>query len=178
MVFKTRYQGYHVNQKENSFLAVRTGKRQLLAFAHIAKTGGTSLNHFLRRQFFLRCADVRPLTPGSQGVFFASDLKKMLMLNPALQCVIGHSVRPLSDLESVISNLRYFTILRHQVDRSISHHQQRVSKYGHISMEGFLERDWVWNFQTKALAGSDDLEQAKKVIADRITTVGTLEEID
>ena len=33
----------------------------LLAFIHTEKTGGTTLNQVLRRNFFLRFADVRPV---------------------------------------------------------------------------------------------------------------------
>ena len=150
----------------------------LLALVHIAKTGGTTLIHLLRRNYLFRCLDVRPLYKASNGIFSARDLKTYRRLNGSIHCICGHSVKAYSDLETLVPDIRYVTILRDPVSRCISHYQQRVKKYGRLSMEEFLSREWIANFQTRAIAGVEDLAAAKQLLQQRIDIVGVVERFD
>lgn len=152
--------------------------KHLLAFVHIGKTGGTSLIHLLRRRLFLRCVDVRPLSSQSNGVFSAGDLKRYLAMNPSLRCVMGHSIRAYSDLDSVGIPIDYVTVLRDPVERCISRYQHRVRKHGPVDFREFMAREWLQNVQTRIIGGSTDVERAKEVLRERFALVGTLEGFD
>lgn len=153
-------------------------KRSILAFAHIPKTAGTTLLHILRYNYFMRCIDVQPLSKRSSGIFSSGDMRKILLINPFIQCIVGHSVRPYSDLKEVYCNIKYITILRDPINRCISHYQQRVKKFGEISLKEFLSREWVPNLQTRFIAGSLDLYAAKKILSENFFVIGILEELD
>jgi len=155
-----------------------SNSRDILAFVHIGKAGGTTLIHILRRNFFLSSFDVRPLSKNSEGTFSADDLRKILLINPRIRCVMGHSIRAYSDTIDYAPNLRYITILRDPVSRCISQYQQRVSKHGEIDFDTFLTRDWLPNLQTRFIAGSQDLELAKEFLETKFFLVGILEEFD
>lgn len=152
--------------------------KPLLVFVHIPKAGGTTLIHLLRHNYFMSYCDVRPLRPRSQEFFCAEDMKTFLKMNPFIECIGGHSIRQYGDLDALFPNVRYITILRNPVNRCISHYQQRVTKFGNISFEEFLTRDWVRNLQTRHIAGSDDVQLAKKILTEKFFSVGILEEFD
>lgn len=156
----------------------REQQKRLLAFAHIGKTGGTTLIHLLRKNYFMRYCDVEPFCAESGKLLTASDLRKTLRINPFLQCVAGHSVRPYSNLKQVFPQLQYITLLRDPVARCISQYQQRVKKHGNISFEEFLTRPWLPNLQTRFIAGSEDLEKAKAILQRDFLVVGVLEQFD
>lgn len=155
-----------------------SNNREIIAFVHIGKAGGTTLIHILRRNYFLRSCDVRPLAKASDGVFCADDLRKTLRTNPFVKCIMGHSIRAYSDLTVYAPRLRYITILRDPISRCISQYQQRVDKYGKIGFDTFLTRDWLPNLQTRFIAGSPDLSKAKEMLESRFYLVGILEEFD
>ncbi|HET8692446.1 MAG TPA: hypothetical protein VFM30_09985, partial [Steroidobacteraceae bacterium] len=92
----------------------------LLAFIHTEKTGGTTLNQVLRRNFFLRFADVRPLAPASRGRFGATDFRIYRRLNPALRAISGHAVLPGLELGGGAGEIRYVTLLRDPARRYVS----------------------------------------------------------
>jgi hypothetical protein len=151
----------------------------LLAFAHIHKAAGTTLLHILRRNFFLRHMDVRPFRKESNGVFRARDLQTCLRLNPFLRCISGHSVRTWSDLEALVPNVQYITILRDPINRFVSHflYRQDVMKSTY-SLQEAIDREKDHNLQTKYIAGSDDLEAAKRMLEGRFLSAGVSEEFD
>lgn len=45
----------------------------------------------------------------------------------------------------------------------------------HISFEQFLCHEPAWNFQTKKISGSEDVELAKKILDEKFFLVGTVE---
>lgn len=149
----------------------------MLAFVHIEKSAGTSLIHILRRNYFLKYSDVRPLRSDSNGVFTLNDFNEFKKINPRLECISGHAVKPYGDFMAV-NNLKLITMLRDPVKRYISQYQQWIDKkYADISFEEFLETESVSNFQTKKIAGSDDVELAKERLND-FFLVGALEHFD
>ena len=153
--------------------------REILAFVHIEKAAGTTLIHILRKNYFMRYMDVKPLTYPSKGVFCSKDLKKIIMINPGLMCISGHSIKPYSDLSQVIPKIRYITLLRNPVKRYISQYLYWVEKLGKkYSFKEFLQNCKTHNFQTKKIAGSYNLQTAKDILRKRFFLVGIVEKFD
>jgi len=154
-------------------------RRPLLASVHIERCGGTTLNSVLARNFSPGAAKARCLSRKTAGVFTPQDLKKMLLLNPAIRCVYGHPVVPWAGLETVAPNIHYVTVLRDPVRRYLSHYQYRVEMKGEpLSLEEFAANEEYTNFQTKKIAGCDDVEKAKEILASRFLVVGVTEDLD
>ncbi|MGH8249600.1 MAG: hypothetical protein ACREVI_02705 [Steroidobacteraceae bacterium] len=150
----------------------------MLAFVHIEKTAGTTLNQILRRSFLLRFIDVRPLSSRSHGTFTAEDLRKYLFINPWLEAVSGHSIRPILELSGARPEIRYITLLRNPIRRYISQFLYFVRiRERSDDFARFLDQEEFANFQTKKLAGCEDLCAAISAL-DQMFAVGVAEEFD
>jgi len=102
-----------------------------------------------------------------------------LCINPFIQCIGGHAVRPAGNLEAVCLGIRYITLLRDPVRRYVSQYRQWVEVMGKtISFEEFLETEEVANFQTKKIAGGEDVALAKDILLNRFLLVGLVEQFD
>lgn len=153
--------------------------RELLAFVHIEKAAGTTLIHQLRLNFFLRHCDVAPLSIESNKIFRAEDMRVFLKINPAVMSIAGHAVQPISDLETLVPNIRYITILRDPIKRFVSQYQYWVEKLDrNLSFEEFLNHEDAINWQTKKMAGCEDINLAKSVLSNKFFLVGIVEEFD
>lgn len=151
----------------------------ILAFVHIEKAAGTTFIHLLRKNFFPRYMDVRPVVRHGKGNLTASDLRLLSRINPFLRCIAGHSVQSSSDLEEYWPGIRFVTILRNPVDRYISQFKYWNRQLGkNVTFDQFLENEDTWNFQTKKIAGRNDLALAKSELSDRFFHVGTVEDFD
>lgn len=152
-------------------------KKELLAFVHIEKAAGSTLNALLEENFTFKCCRVVPLRNRFPVVFDAQDMRIIQRINPFVEVISGHPVRPFCDL-GLTRTVNYITLLREPVARYLSHYQHWVEKRNYdLSFEEFLEKKNVRNFQTKKMAGSDDLEAAKKYL-DNFFLVGTVENFD
>jgi hypothetical protein len=169
--------------------SIMSRSRWLLAFVHIEKAAGTTLYHILRRNFFMRHLEVRPFAQESDMIFRASDLKRSFWLNPSLCSIGGHSVKAFADLETVVKDIKYITLLRDPRTRYVSHYYYHMSmKKTHIHFREYLKYDEELNFQTSSLstgnyrgnrsACSADLERAKELLAGKFSLVGVVEEFD
>lgn len=153
--------------------------RDILAFIHVEKAAGTTLIHILRYNFFLGHLDVRPYTIGAGGTFGPRDLAVALRVNPALRCIAGHSIKAFSGLETSGCRLRYITVLREPIKRYLSQFQYSIERRGQqITFEQFLRNDWFTNFQTKKFSATGDVEEAKRVLAEKMLLVGTSDRFD
>lgn len=156
----------------------------MLAFAHIQKTAGTTLNWILRRSFGIRHLDVEPWRPFAGKRYYAvtysaEDHRYVRRLFPWIASIAGHHVKPHSDLVRVCPDIRYITFVREPVARTASHYQGMVTKMGYRkSCEQWLEEERFHDVQTKHIAGRPDVEEAIRVLRERCVLVGLQERFD
>lgn len=152
---------------------------QLLAFSHIEKAAGTTLIHVLRRAFPLSYIDARPMSKGHGNVLSNDDLGTLLSCNPMAKAIGGHSIYPYTSLAVPDRELRYMTLLREPVSRTVSHFRFWRHRMGHQhSAEEFLEHPVSKNFQVRKIAGTDDINKAKDIICSRFLLAGSVESFD
>lgn len=143
----------------------------MLAHVHIMKTAGQTVCDILRQSFpgdhcDLRCGN------------FASrkDVQFSKNFYPNLQSISGHSIRPWSDLAD-IPGIRFFTILRDPIQRSLSHYQFDLVR--NCRSIDFL--DWLKqksNYQTQFLCRSENAQHAIDMLEERVGMVGLMEDFD
>lgn len=151
----------------------------ILAFVHIEKAAGTTFIHLLRKNYFLRFMDVRPVVQHGRGNLTACDMRVLTRINPFLRCIAGHSLQSCSDLDIWRSDIRFVTILRHPISRYVSQFNYWNTRLGkNVTFEQFLGNEETWNFQTKKIAGKEDLAHAKFHLSERFFHVGIVEEFD
>lgn len=154
-------------------------KSGCLAFVHIEKAAGTTLIHILRRNYFLRYCDVRPLSAGSAGMFGANDMKIYLRLHPFVRCIAGHSIVPYGSLVECYPGLRFITVMREPVSRYVSQFHYLTRERAHkFSFREFLDDDHYANFQTRKIAESGNVDEARKLLSETFFLVGIVEQFD
>lgn len=154
-------------------------KSNLLAFVHIEKAAGTTLNHILRRNYFLSYMDVRPFHKKSNGLFSADDYRIASRIVPGLKCISGHSVKPFGSLESINRDIHFIALLRNPVDRYLSQYMFWVNHMGKsLSFEDYLALEKPRNFQTKKISEKVSVEQAIMTLENKFLLVGIVEEFD
>ena len=150
-----------------------TGK--ILAFSHIPKTAGMTLNYLLRRHF--GCGHLSVSYRGNQVVYTARDLKRDLRIQPFIKSISGHSLKPFVDFREF--SLCWYTYLRNPVDRFISHYQYEVEKGGkRCSFREWYKTFHRENWQVRMLAGEEDLLAAKQILLEKFVFVGVQEHFD
>jgi hypothetical protein len=151
---------------------------RLLTFAHIPKAAGQTLIALLRRHFGLRHVDV------GQRAFkgnCARDLRFDLRVYPWARSLSGHWLKPYIDFEEFNDRFVWYTFLRDPIKRFISQYQFGVERMGfrmefeewvsHIQATGGPIR----NVQVCHMAGTEDLEAAKQIMAEKVAFVGLVE---
>jgi len=151
----------------------------VLAFAHIEKTAGITINRILRRSFGVRHCDVEPWRGAWEADFFsASDYRRLQRLYPRLESIAGHTVKPYSDLDQACSNIQYYTFLREPLLRCASHYQYQIQVMRrNIPFEDWIETEKFRNFQTTKIAGIAELHIGIRVLQ-RFMFVGLVERFD
>lgn len=154
----------------------------MLTFIHIQKTAGTTIERILRQNFGNRHCNVEKSVPGaiySSIMYGAEDHKKILRLYPNLESIAGHQVKPFSDLETICSDIQYYSFLRNPISRTASHFQYHVQRMGEKrSFEEWIKDSGMHNIQTKHLAGKDDFDIAVKNILEKDIFLGLVEKFD
>lgn len=123
--------------------------------------------------------DVRPFSKQSNGIFQPEDLRITRRINPAVQCITGHSVRAHANLESCVPDIRYFTILRDPVKRFISAflYLRDVMKQD-LSLDKHLASENKRNLQTRWIAGTTDIDAAKALLDQKFFLVGRTDKLN
>lgn len=155
-----------------------TKNRKILAFVHIEKAAGITFSSILDQNFTFKHCRVEPLKKRFPVIFDAQDMRIIQRINPFVEVISGHPVRPFGNLDSAVEEVKYITLLREPVSRYLSHYQFWVERMNNpLTFEEFLNDETVQNFQTKKIAGKDDLELAKKYLDD-FFLVGVIEQFD
>lgn len=153
----------------------------MLVFVHMHKTGGTTVSHILRSSFGVRHCQVEPWHARWTGPPFGSgDLQRVRKLYPNLKSIAGHRVMAFVDLHEPGTEFRYFTLMRDPVKLCASRFQYKVnvSRKKNLDFEEWIQRDWPRNHQTKWIAGTEDVDQAIRIIHDKNIFVGLTERFD
>jgi hypothetical protein len=151
----------------------------MYAFVHIGKTAGSTMTDALRRSFGPFHCDVEPWRGYNALPFRARDYRWLRLLYPGLRSIAGHTVTPYSDLETVVSDLRYYTVLREPIARAASHYQyHRDSMQKHRTFEEWIHIDRLRNFQCRMIAGEPSASAAIKMIEEKDIFVGLVECFD
>jgi len=158
-----------------------TTRADLIAYAHVMKTGGQTMCDILRQSFPGRHCDVQ-----ADGVVTPDDLRFARRFYPSLRSIAGHGVVPLGDLASAGESIRYFLFLRDPVERCVSHYQYRRNKDETSDFEPWLEKfaDYQSRFlcRTREPGGSwpavADAARAIEVIDRHVGFVGLQERFD
>lgn len=150
----------------------------MLAFVHIEKTAGITLNWILRRSFGLRHCDVLPWRKGAD-FFSAGDYQRIQKLYPRIDSIAGHDVKPYSDLDQIRPDIRYFTFIREPLARCASHYQYQIQVMGkRISFDDWINTERYRNWQTKKLVGTADIDASIRALKGNFIFVGLSERFD
>jgi hypothetical protein len=151
-------------------------------FVHIEKAAGTTFNHILRNNLILYVTLNNTLfwTEKYDGIFNACMLQKLLKYFKIINGVGGHTIKGNIDYQKATKkSVTYLTFLRNPIDRYLSHYsfQKNVMNIN-WTIDKFIENKKFNNFQTKKIAGSENLDLAKKIISERFNFVGLTEQFD
>ncbi len=161
----------------------------MLAFIHIGKTGGWSIDSMLRSSFGPRHCKAIPLVDTSKQdpntldyvvpKYDPEDFRRVRRWCPPLLSIAGHPIALWSDLETVVPDVRYFAIMREPLARGASHYQYILAH----DRPGMNWEDWLdWpvhhNHQTKMFSRKVDVNEAIQQIKQKEVFVGLLERFD
>lgn len=146
--------------------------RSMIVFSHIPKTAGTSLKYILRNNFGVKHIDA---IKTQRSPYTDKDLRfaKKIFHNP--QAITGHNVvDPLSNFAGTDDQL--ITILREPVSRCASHYQDNVLRSNlTASFEEWISNEENQDLSVKIIAGSLDVEKAKRLLREAYTFTGITE---
>ncbi len=145
-----------------------SGRCDLVAYAHVMKTGGQTMSDILRQSFPGRHCDIQ-----ANGVATAADLRFARRFYPRLRSVAGHGVVPLGNFAEACDSIRYFMFLRDPVERCVSHYQYRRNKDERSDFEPWLAR--YANYQSRFLCRTHGMGEAWPEVADGDRAIEVLE---
>jgi hypothetical protein len=158
----------------------------LLAFIHIHKTAGTTIQWILRSTFGLNHCELIPWhrIPKNylpwQVYASSDDLKRTSRFYPNLESIGSHFVQAHSDLEVYCPSITYFTFLRDPLKHRASMFQHGVfaHRQDNLNLEDWLAEEQSSNRQTKMIAGSADVNAAIRMIQTKGIFVGLTDNFD
>lgn len=153
--------------------------RPIPAFAHIPKTGGTTVVDMLQRHFGLRHMAVHHRS--QVGPYTKSDLEFDLGVHRLTRSISGHTLCPFVDFGRWENQLRWYTFVRDPTDRLLSHYQHQFHRTGgryKVPFEEWLRSYRRGNWMVRMIAGREDLQAAKTIIDRKGVFVGMLERFD
>lgn len=152
----------------------------MLAFVHIRKTGGSTVDMILRQSFGaghfrVRLGRERSTNP----IATAGEIRRCRWIYWKMKCISGHGIVPHSDLDSLDPQLRYFTFLREPLTRCASEYQFRVLRGGlKQPFREWIRSELAANRQTVKIAGVASAEAAIEMLRRKIGFVGLLERFE
>ncbi len=159
-----------------------TARDPLICFVHIERAGGTTLHHIFRNSFltFMTLSPRGYWTNDPANEMWPEEVKGLLRLLPFTKGIGGHFTRSYLGYEQAAGRaVRYVTFLRHPVQRSVSQLRfHREKKNIDWSVDDFLSEPRFHHWMTKRIAGSENLEEAKRAVAEDFGFVGLVERFD
>ncbi len=155
-------------------------KTKVLTFLHFPKNAGTSIIYILRRSFPLGHVDVDPMD-GHKAAIRAKDLELARRIyGKRLKSMAGHGLRMDTDFAAAGIEPDLFLLLRNPVSRCISWYQYRIQRRNREKRDPHeaFSRKGASNFQTRRIAGEDNLQKAIDLIEERVRFVGLVERFD
>ncbi len=156
----------------------------MLAFVHIEKCAGQTVHWILRSSYGRHHCDILPwqgynaMTP--LDGFTASDLRRLKAVYPRLKSIAGHKVRIYTDLKQTQPDVQFFALVREPLRRQASHFQfLKERRKLTIGFEEWVHtNDWGPNWQTRMLTGTDDVNEAIRMIEKKQVLVGSVDHFD
>jgi hypothetical protein len=153
----------------------------MLVFVHINKTAGSTVRYILRSSYGSRHCDVEPWHSGRDDPPFSTqDLRWLRRIYPRLASIAGHRVTGHTELREPGTEFAYFTFLRDPLKLCASRFQYHIDhrKKTHLVFEEWIQQDWLRNAQTQRIGGTQNVEDAIRVIGEREMFVGLTERFD
>ena len=162
--------------------------KELLAFIHVAKTGGQTVEQMLRSSYGIAHAEAVQWAPRPAAdpravdyvvpKYTPDDLRRLQRLCPWLRSVGGHGIALWSNLQEV-RPVRWFAFVREPLARGASHFQYHVQ----TDRPDLAWADWVdWpvhrNHQLKMFSPTADAQDAIRRIEQQEVFVGLTERFD
>lgn len=157
------------------------GTDTLLVHVHISRTGGSTLNHILRSSFGARHCPVEPWdSQWGPDPFTIDDLRRLKKIYPKIRSIAGHRLYGYVDLDDGDTEAVYFAMVRDPVRACASRFQHKVeyAGKGFAEFESWIQKDWIRNRHVKAIAGTDDVNDAIRVIREKGIFMGLTERYD
>lgn len=160
--------------------------KSIIAYAHMMKTGGTSFSKTLIQHFGNKMHAVPAGVIISKLEYnknkFEKDLKRF---KGNLKLITGHPMRPHIDFGKYSDNLMWTTFFRNPEKRYLSHylHDLNYESKNGFSCDRFDIEEWQNvrknnNYQTRFIAGEENLQKAIDIIETKFNWVGILEDYE
>lgn len=158
-----------------------SGSDSLLVHVHISRTGGSTLNHILRSSYGARHCPVEPWdSQWGPEPFTLDDLRRLKKIYPRIRSIAGHRLYGYVDLDDGDTRASYFAMVRDPVKACASRFQHKVeyTGKGFAEFQSWIQKDWIRNRHVKAIAGTDDVNDAIRVIREKDIFMGLTERYD
>ena len=154
----------------------------MLAFIHVAKTGGRTIELILRNTYGVGYAHAEPWRqPDPERVipkYDPEDLRRLLRIWPGIRAIGGHAVALWSDFDRE-RPVRWFAFLREPLKRAASHYQfHATTERRPRGFEDWLAWDVPRDHQVRAFSRRIDVAEAIAAIEEKQVFIGLLERFD
>jgi len=168
----------------------------MIAFVHVAKTGGATVAAMLKSAHGHRYCETVPLrveSPAQKrdgkvfiGKYSSEDIRTLLDLAPRTRSLGGHQVALWSDVELVDPGTVYLLFLRDPLKRGASHFQYNLRErdmtpfFGkkHLTWDEWTDWEIPRNHQVKMLSPNVDAGEAIRLLEKKNVFVGLTERFD
>jgi hypothetical protein len=163
---------------------------RLLVFAHMMKTAGTSLSKQLIAHFGGKMHIVSGGLKMDDDYYNKTGLEQDLALfNQKLKIITGHPMRPYIDFGKEEQRMVWFTFFREPKKRYVSHYLHDFKWSGDFSKDrykGMKDKSIIeWeklddykNYQTRFIAGEDNVDKAIEILESKFSWLGITEEYE